>query len=254
MIARTFKSIVSKGGILRLRGHSFFYRLLPPDPKLLDLGAHRCEFSRLFKSRFPMSSACAVEANPVLAEQAVNDGQSVKFAALCGRLNSDSCIELTISENPEASSIFPGVAEAFKAASTIKVPQIEFDAVVRESGFEQVSLVKMDVEGAELDALLLSGRDTLDKCDQISVEFHDLFVPEMKQAVNKVLKRMNSLGFKRLNANWPGNDDVLFIHKRFASPLFVVRVSLLQFMYVVRGMLFKLLPPKRSDDKRQPAE
>jgi hypothetical protein len=42
---RWFESLLGRLGITRISGHTFFPRLVPDKPVLLDLGAHRAAFT-----------------------------------------------------------------------------------------------------------------------------------------------------------------------------------------------------------------
>ena len=57
-------------------------------------------------------------------------------------------------------------------ADQVEVPAAELASVIRELG-GRVDLVKLDVEGAEIDVLREANASDLNSCCQLTVEFHD---------------------------------------------------------------------------------
>ena len=76
-----------------------------------------------------------------------------------------------------------------------------------------VDLVKIDIEGAELDILNQDTLHLLKKSKQISVEFHDFLCKEDIPIIKKKMKFMNENGFTVINFSFFTYGDVLFINK-----------------------------------------
>lgn len=130
---------------------------------------------------------------------------------------SSNIIEFQISDNPEASSINRKLAETFGFIDTVSVSAITLDRLIRkylDSSESSISLMKLDVEGAEIEILQTVPEQLFRNIEQITVEFHDFLNPEMRPSVNltKDLLR-NKHGFVCINARYPQNDDVLFLNK-----------------------------------------
>ena len=239
MLKTIFDDILFRLGIRRLRGHSFFESLLPTEPVIFDLGAHRAEFSAMLCTHFPTAKIFTVEANPALAEQLRAEGWDVRHAVLCGLVSGEGWIAFTLSENLEASSVFGTVAASFGGATCeVKVPLTDLPGVMADAGYKRVSLAKMDVEGAEIGVLFETDPAILELFDQIAVEFHDNFAPEMKPRVREVFRRLKQIGFWKMNANWPFTDDVLFVNARSAGPGYRWRILAANTLYVLRGAFF----------------
>jgi FkbM family methyltransferase len=248
-----FHRLLQLSGIARVRGHSFIRQLVPQDAVIADFGAHRGEFCSILSGTTKIRSCLCLEANPMLVRDLIegNTKQStmkIIHAALVG-IGAPAELMLQVSENPEASSVFLSVSGVFGVRETVNVPTMTLDAVMDILSEPRVHMIKMDIEGAEIDVLRTANRKTLARIDQITVEFHDFIDPDMREAVQTVRGRLKrEQGFVEINANWPYTDDILFINRqcierigrlRFWSMIYTSRVA-----YLIRGMLFKCRPEK----------
>ena len=80
------------------------------------------------------------------------------------------------------------------------------------TGSPRIDLLKMDIEGAELEVLLNSPLELLQRCAQITVEFHDFWYPELKSRTEQAKTRLVQAGFEMIRFT-PNNKDVLFINR-----------------------------------------
>jgi FkbM family methyltransferase len=92
-----------------------------------------------------------------------------------------------------------------------EVEAIPFDDIL--NGFDSVDLVKIDIEGAEIEVLTGVSDVNLLKCKQIEVEFHRFLGDKMGNRVNdnniaEIVDRMSGLGFSYREV--PGHPDYLF--------------------------------------------
>jgi FkbM family methyltransferase len=240
---RTFHLLLDRLGIRRFKEHSFFGALLARPAAVADFGAHRGEFFAALKAEYPVSRALLIEANPALAEslqEAFGNEAEVIHAALVGGNNKGPII-FTRSTNPESSSIFREWAAAYGVADQLDVPAVDLSQVIRELG-GRVDLVKVDVEGAEVDILQTASASDLASCAQLTVEFHDKRPPITRRDIDRVCQCMRSEGYGVLNASWPYVDDVLFVNlkrmptgKRIA---FRCRVALGNALFITRRVIF----------------
>ena len=74
----------------------------------------------------------------------------------------------------------------------MKVPAAELASVIRELG-GRVDLVKLDVEGAEIDVLREANASDLNSCCQLTVEFHDRRPPLTRR---ELMMSANACGLK----------------------------------------------------------
>jgi len=94
----------------------------------------------------------------------------------------------------------------------MKVPVIGFHEFLAQHGLKSVDLLKLDIEGAELE--LLSALTSPSNIAQITVEFHDFMFPETHPQVTRTIQHMKAIGFRCFNFTGPRNQDVLFLNPR----------------------------------------
>ena len=75
-----------------------------------------------------------------------------------------------------------------------------------------VDLVKMDIEGMELEMLNSIPDSVLARIGQMSVEFHDFNAMYSSQEVSRVLKRLSDRGWWSLRMSRVGHQDTLIVN------------------------------------------
>lgn len=105
-----------------------------------------------------------------------------------------------------------------------------------ENGIDSSDLLKIDIEGAEIELFNSTSDEVIKNIDQITVEFHD-FIDELniKKDVDKIKKRMEILGYYCFIFESP-NKDVLFVKKSiglvsFSSYLYIKTSSKINIIY-----------------------
>ena len=95
-------------------------------------------------------------------------------------------------ENPELS---PMANELWKPENEVEKIGMTLDTIVRQMKFSQPDLIKMDVQGAELD-ILYGSKEVLKHCNHLILELQheDYNIGAPKS--NEVIEYMESLGFK----------------------------------------------------------
>lgn len=81
-------------------------------------------------------------------------------------------------------------------SSSIKVEKMSFSAVV--SQFSKIDFCNMDCEGSEMEILMETAAEDLQKVGGFLVEFHvfdDFEIPQTDEDVKQVVDRMESIGF-----------------------------------------------------------
>jgi len=82
------------------------------------------------------------------------------------------------------------------SSNDIKVRIRRMDELITELGIERIDIVKMDIEGAEHEALL-GMEELLKKCHPILVvEVHNLYLPQFNSTAEKLLSWLSGLGYK----------------------------------------------------------
>jgi FkbM family methyltransferase len=192
------------GPVWSIEGHSFFGDFLDRDSVVVDLGANRGAFATRVH-RLSQARCIAVEPNPWLAQRLrQHDGIEVLDWAIS---SSSGSATFQISDNPEASAI-DSVTMGRKTAN-VTVQTETLHSLFKHIGSPRFNLVKMDIEGAEVGAILNAEASTLATIDQLTVEFHDFCGVYGTEEVRKVRRHLEQHGFRALKFS-RSNMDILF--------------------------------------------
>lgn len=191
----------------QVRGHTFLPNFLNRTGKVIDLGMNKAAFATVMRDRYGCSVA-GLEANAALAEaNASLNGITCKHAAISG---TDGSVEFFVNRaDSEASKIVPF---SERGAHTISVPSLSLATFFRETDTDEADLLKVDVEGAELDLIEKTPADEFLRCGQITVEFHAFVFPEQAPRVETAINRMSEIGFYPLDFSIR-RTDVLFVNR-----------------------------------------
>jgi FkbM family methyltransferase len=169
--------------------HTYFPDLISAQPVLFDIGACLGAFSEHFLSQYPNGKVVLLEPNPT------------NFKKI--HIESDRCLKLNmaLSITPEKILFYEDLNSTqtgsilFNYFDGVKheIETINLDDLLRD--YEQVDLVKMDIEGAEWEILLNSKDETLLKIQQLSVEFHDFLDKSKSPLTLACIKRLKKLGY-----------------------------------------------------------
>jgi FkbM family methyltransferase len=119
-------------------------------------------------------------------------------------------VTLFLSESIVAATIDQRLSEP--DAPTVTVAGITFTGLLDRFGLDRVPLVKVDIEGAEIEMFKTTPAETLQRIDQFSIEFHDFLDPRQADDVQRVKQRLLSAGFSEM-AFSTDNTDVLFVNQ-----------------------------------------
>jgi FkbM family methyltransferase len=194
----------SKCIVDQVRGHTFLPNHLNRTGKIIDLGMNKGDFATVMRDRYGCSVA-GLEANPSLAEANSHlSGILCKNAVIAG---SDGFVEFFINpRNSEASKIV-----AFRSDDTIVMPCVSLSTFFREIAADEVDLLKIDIEGAELDLIEKTDPDDFLRCAQITIEFHSFVFPDQAPRVKNAIAKLSEIGFYHLDFSIR-RTDVLFIN------------------------------------------
>lgn len=120
--------------------------------RILDLGANIGMASLYLSRLFPEAEIACVEPSPQnipLLEKviALNGMRARVFKAAAGA--EAGSIDLHIADSPDCNSIYP----VDGSTNVVSVPLIPVPEIMRQMGWDQIDLLKIDIEGAEKEVL-----------------------------------------------------------------------------------------------------
>jgi len=198
-----------------------FLSWLQPHSVLYDLGAHVGYYSFLAQQKITKGIIYSFEPSPVNLEIFADHLALNKSRISEGVINiqpyavSDKEKEVIFSDTKisvEGNSYMKDKS-GLKPAEMIRIKSFSIDALVA-NGFLKPDVLKIDVEGAELE-VLNGAVNTLRSCKpNILLATHDSHLPGIK---NKCLELLGSLGYQvkhtgGYNKNLAGHDDFIAIH------------------------------------------
>lgn len=198
-----------------IRGHSLYTPPLGADSVIVDLGANRGEFalqmSRRFGGRYYL-----VEGNPELQEslRARTPFHVLPYAVA----PADGPIRFNVAKNDEGSSILALPQTSVYDCTlerSVEVPGKRLESILAEIDEPRIDVLKVDIEGAEIEMLTTADPSRLGAIGQITVEFHgdSIFGFGLHQEVERAIDRLKGLGFVALNFSRPMRTDVLFVSR-----------------------------------------
>ena len=132
--------------------------------------------------------------------------------ALAGK---DGSVTLRRNTNPEGSTITDKVDG--EQLDAIEVRAVSLPSLLEEQQIGVPDLLKLDVEGSELEVLRACDDELLAGIKQITVEFHDFNGVVSAADVQDTLARFRRLGFSTLRMPWRFHCDVLMINRRLTD-------------------------------------
>src|SRR3954470_14146073 len=171
--------------LINVRGHTICPQWLNAQSHVLDFGANEGAFSQEISTRF--GCRCyAVEPNPPLFESIPSGPRTSKHNLAIA--SAGSRLQMYISSNPEASSIYPLSEES--GATTIEVEGVSLEGFIAANHIPQVDLLKVDIEGAEIAMFDSASDQTLRSIAQITVEFHAWMNRISAEDTRRVISRL----------------------------------------------------------------
>lgn len=196
-------------GIDRIEGHSFVPDLLGPDSLVIDCGMNEGSFALAIQRRI----GCRVigaEPNAALAEaNRTLRGLDCHTLAIT---RTEGPVRFHVDEADSTASSIVGDDAAADAAGTVVVPGLPLHVFLRNLGVPKVDLLKLDIEGAELDVFATCPIEILQAIPQITVEFHAFLHPGQRGPALDIIARMRRSGFYALDFS-RNLMNVLFINQ-----------------------------------------
>jgi FkbM family methyltransferase len=162
-----------------------------PDPLIIDCGANVGLSVLYFKKLYPKSRVIAYEADPRICQTLINNvhGNGFTDVELVNAAVSTSDAPVSfVSDGKDTGRIAVASVDAQKSVETVAGVRLADVLAMHD-----VDLLKVDIEGAEVD-VLLDCRDVLHKCHAVCAEYHSF--PGTPQRLGELLTMFEELGFR----------------------------------------------------------
>jgi FkbM family methyltransferase len=196
-------SSVSRRALACVANHTFLVRPLLAGGAIIDAGANVGLFCSQMAERYRLK-ALAIEPHPahfgrVAAGQLISKVQAAVAPV-------DGPLTLRLDDNWEGSRVDAS------AGAGVTVAGRTLESLAEEFRLDRLALVKLDIEGAELDVLDGMTDGFLDRVAQFTVEFHDFAGYATTARVEQTLRRLEGKGFAAVKFSRRYYGDTLIAH------------------------------------------
>lgn len=162
-------------------------------PLIYDLGANIGIASLYYKSKYPNATIKSYEPNPTvfraLEENIKMNNLNNVHAYNNAISNEEGHLVFHCDKGGQVSSFLKPIG--FETIPT-KIPAVRLKTII-DNETQQIDLIKMDIEGVEVDVLQDCG-NSLNKVDRLVIEFHSY--KGRDQELSKLLKALEDNGFR----------------------------------------------------------
>ena len=211
-------------------GHTFVVDHLGPNATVVDLGMNKGAFARYIVET---SGASVVGAEPVptLFATLPKTGSIRPFNVAVG--GNDGTITLRLYQHKCATTQY-ALVKGERHIGEVEVPLVSFARFRALAGIGVIQLLKVDIEGAELDMFEAMSDAEFADIEQITVEFHDFLDLSYVPRIQAMLKRLVAVGFYVLNISLRHHADVVCLNMD-AFPLTALARAQMQIHKLVQG-------------------
>lgn len=183
-------------GIYEPETYLFFKKIIKPGMTVVDIGAHIGYFTRLFSRLAGRSGfVYALEADPENFSLLKKNTKHIKNVALfpVAVSNKTGSINFYRSEKTGCHSTIQDTAQH---KETITVPSSDMDSLLDKRQIQKVDVIKMDIEGGELNALkgmqkILNSNQSL----SLVIEFNPGCLKQAGTSTREFIAYLSDLGF-----------------------------------------------------------
>lgn len=156
----------------------------------MDAGANIGMTSIYYANKFPKARIIAVEPEPSNFRELLNNvAPYPNITPIQAALWNRDC-QLNLDSPKIESPGFDKFRFQVREKGTIPVPGMTMRTLMKKVGLNSIDLLKMDIEGAEIEAF--ENCDWIDTVQAIAIELHDAIRPGGTAALNRVTKGFRS--------------------------------------------------------------
>jgi FkbM family methyltransferase len=170
-----------------------------------------------------------VEPVPALFALIQENANIRKFNYAISSSNEDILINLPANRCP-STRLLPEDSKTI----AIFVCGVTLEAFIRENEIRVIDLLKVDIEGSEIELFQTIDPASLAAIGQITVEFHDFIFSDSHMAVEEIKREIRKHGFYCIPFS-RDNTDILFVNKRLIKSWEYLYLKLIVRNY--RGLL-----------------
>jgi FkbM family methyltransferase len=212
---------------------------------VLDCGSHRGEFAIQILDINPAVNIHGFEANPELfASLPTLKNANFFQRAVAGK---NEMVTFNFQE-PESGSI----RFSSRDSETVSVMCTTLESHCKYHKIEHINLLKLDIEGSELDVLENTASNFLANIDQITIEFHDFLCPEDLPRIRECICRLKDQGFYFFRMSFFTYGDCLFLNSQNVNlstkyiALIFVHKYYLGFKRLSKKLVHKIIPKPQN--------
>jgi len=195
--------------LVEIHGHTFYLPALGPGSQVFDLGASNAGFAATVNDLTGCTCHCAEASPSAVGAMIQQPGLTHHNVAIAGR---DGPFRMQAGGTINGRYWVRAGTDAGDGDG-VEVEAVTLESFMRRTGVQAPDLVKVDIEGAEIDMFDATGDETLKSIGQFSVEFHDFLDPALTPGVEKIIRRLEGLGFETVVMTRRGHGDVLFLNR-----------------------------------------
>ena len=194
--------------VVKIEDHSFYSPQIIHSGVVLDLGANKGNFSKYLISNFGVT-CYAVELEEYLVREYLEN-----TPGLCAVNIAISATRGEISVNRSDDHCSTILDSRLHKNSEELVQSGTYQDLIERIGRDSFDLVKIDIEGSEVQLFATCSDAEILKWKQITIEFHDFIFPEISHEVHFIRKRLRRLGFIEIKFSLD-NTDILYLNQNY---------------------------------------
>jgi FkbM family methyltransferase len=193
--------------LLSICGHTFVKEFLGATPSVVDCGANYGAFSTCLAKEH-LATVYGFEPDPRLFPM-LPELDNVTFFNLAVS-GSGANLILNLGEEKCSSAYFSeGTGQ-----DAVAVKSTKLNDFCREKKLNKIDLLKLDIEGAEIEVLEKLPPEFLAAIGQITVEFHDFLDKAELPRIRSAVRRVQACGFYFVKLSQHDYSDCLFINTK----------------------------------------